>query len=347
MYRQLFDIYFHDYSLDTNAVFWHDNSMNIREAHEKFATDEQCLQYIEKMRWPDGIVRCPTCGDKNVEKYERPPQRVRKARSETRKASKANRRVWFYICLNKDCRQQFSPTSGTLFADSHLPLIVWFQAITLMLNAKKGISAMQLQRDLGIGGYKTAWYLNHRIREAMAEGAIPQLGGIVEIDETYVGGKQKGKGVYYGKKQKQPVVGLRERKGPLRFIHTKDVKAATLRAIIEKYVGPDVEFYMTDDSSAADAVLKDTGKHGVIKHSIGSYVNGIIHTNTVESAFSLLKRGIVGNFHKVSIKHLQRYLDEFSYRFNRRNDDGAFIETVRRLAGFAPLPFSALTSEKV
>src|SRR5208282_4272752 len=164
---------------------------------------------------------------------------------------------------------------------------------------------------------------------------------------TYVGGKQKGKGVYYGKKQKQPVVGLRERKGPLRFIHTKDVKAATLRAIIEKYVGPDVEFYMTDDSSAADAVLKDTGKHGVIKHSIGSYVNGIIHTNTVESAFSLLKRGIVGNFHKVSIKHLQRYLDEFSYRFNRRNDDGAFIETVRRLAGFAPLPFSALTSEKV
>jgi hypothetical protein len=103
---------------------------------------------------------------------------------------------------------------------------------------------------------------------------------------------------------------------------------------------------MTDDSTTANAVLKETGKHKVIRHSIGSYVDGMIHTNTVESAFSLLKRGIVGNFHRVSIKHLQRYLNEFTYRFNRRKDDGAFIETVRRLCGFAPLPFEVLTSEK-
>ncbi len=308
--------------------------MNIREAHEKFATDEQCLEYIGKMRWPDGIVRCPECGEKNVKRVERT-------------ADSKNRRKWFYLCIEKTCHNQFTPTSGTLFHDTHLPLIVWFQAITLLLNAKKGISAKQLQRDLGIGGYKTAWYLNHRIREAMAEGAIPQLGGIVEIDETYIGGKQKGKGVYYGKKQKQPVVGLRQRKGPLRFIHTKDAKASTLREIIAAHVGPEVELYMTDDSSPAHAVLAETGKHRVINHSIGSYVNGMIHTNTVESAFSLLKRGIVGNFHKVSIKHLQRYLNEFSYRFNRRADDNAFMETVCRLAGFKPLTFSALTSEKV
>jgi transposase-like protein len=321
--------------------------MNIREAHEKFGTDEQCLTYIQQMRWPDGIVRCPTCGDKRVEKYDRPVPNPKKRRSKDRAPEKENKRHWFYICLNADCRQQFSPTSGTLFADTHLPLIVWFQAITLMLNAKKGISAKQLQRDLGIGGYKTAWYLNHRIREAMAEGAIPQLGGIVEIDETYIGGKQKGKGVYYGKKQKTPVVGLRQRKGPLRFIQTKDAKAATLRAIIEEHVGPDVEFYMTDDSSAASAVLSKTGKHKVIRHTIGSYVDGMIHTNTVESAFSLLKRGIVGNFHKVSIKHLQRYLNEFSYRFNRRGPaSDPFMETVQRLAGFKPLPFDVLTSEK-
>jgi transposase-like protein len=321
--------------------------MNIREVHEKFGTDEQCLTYIQQMRWPDGIVRCPTCGDKNVEKYERPAKEP-KRRSESRPKEKANRRRWFFICLNPDCRQQFSPTSGTLFADTHLPLIVWFHAITLMLNAKKGISALQLQRDLGIGGYKTAWYLNQRIRKAMEEGAIPLLGGIVEIDETYVGGKQKGKGVYYGKKQKTPVVGLRQRKGPLRFVQTKDAKAATLRAIIDKYVGPDVEFYMTDDSTAANAVLKETGKHKVIQHSIGSYVNGMIHTNTVESAFSLLKRGIVGNFHKVSIKHLQRYLNEFSYRFNRRGPAAdPFMETVQRLTGFKPLPFDVLTSGKV
>jgi ISXO2-like transposase domain len=102
---------------------------------------------------------------------------------------------------------------------------------------------------------------------------------------------------------------------------------------------------MTDDSSAAHSALKHTGKHRVIRHNIGSYVQGEIHTNSIESAFSLLKRGIVGNFHKVSIKHLQRYLDEFAYRFNRRKDDGAFIETVRRLCGFAPLPFATLTSD--
>jgi transposase-like protein len=308
--------------------------MNIREAHEKFGTDEQCLTYIQQMRWPDGIVRCPLCGEKNIKRVER-------------KAESKNRRKWFYLCLEKTCHNQFTPTSGTLFADTHLPLIVWFQAITLLLNAKKGISAKQLQRDLGIGGYKTAWYLNHRIREAMAEGSIPKLGGIVEIDETYIGGKQKGKGVYYGKKQKTPVVGLRQRKGPLRFIQTKDAKAATLRAIIAEHVGPDVEFYMTDDSSAAYSTLNATGKHRVIKHSIGSYVNGMIHTNTVESAFSLLKRGIIGNFHRVSIKHLQRYLNEFTFRFNRRGPaSDPFMETVQRLAGLKPLTFDALTSEK-
>lgn len=307
--------------------------MNIRQAHEKFATDEQCLGYIEKMRWPDGVVRCPECGGKEISKVER-------------KSDSKNKRGWFYLCLEKTCHNQFSPTSGTIFHDTHLPLIVWFQAITLMLNAKKGISAAQLQRDLGIGGYKTAWYLNHRIREAMAEGDIPKLGGIVEIDETYIGGKQKGKGVYYGKKQKQVVVGVRQRKGPLRFIHTKDAKANTLKQIIEANLSDRVEYVMTDDSTQAGAALKDTGKHMIIRHSIGKYVEGIVHTNTVESAFSLLKRGIVGNFHRVSIKHLQRYLNEFSYRFNRRHDDGAFTETVRRLAGFKPLPFEVLTAEK-
>ncbi len=308
--------------------------MDIREAHAKFATDEQCLQYIQEMRWPDGVVRCPECGSKEIRRVER-------------KADSKNRRKWFYLCAEKTCHNQFTPTSGTIFHDTHLPLIVWFQAITLMLNAKKGISAKQMQRDLGIGGYKTAWYLNHRIREAMAEGNIPMLGGIVEIDETYVGGKQKGKGVYYGKKQKQVVMGLRERKGPLRFIHTKDAKGATWKSILEKYVDMSkVSYVMTDTSTAAMYTLKDTGKHKMIAHNIGHYVEGIVHTNTVESAFSLLKRGIVGNFHKVSIKHLQRYLNEFSYRFNRRSTDTAFMETVRRLAGFKPLPFDILTAEK-
>jgi hypothetical protein len=154
--------------------------ISLSEIFIKFSTDEQCLDYIEKMRWPDGVIRCTTCGDKNVKRVER-------------KAESKNKRPWFYLCLNKDCHQQFSPTSGTLFADSHLPLITWFHAIALILNAKKGISAKQLQRDLGIGGYKTAWYLNHRIRESMKETNPEPLGGIVEIDETYVGGKVRNK----------------------------------------------------------------------------------------------------------------------------------------------------------
>jgi transposase-like protein len=306
--------------------------MNIRDISINFATDEQCLAYIQQMRWPDGVVRCPICGNDKIQKVER-------------KSTSKNKRAWFYLCLEKTCHHQFSPTSGTLFADTHLPLIVWFHAITLVLNAKKGISAKQLQRDLGIGGYKTAWYLLHRIREAMAEGAIPTLGGIVEVDETYIGGKQKGKGVLYGKRQKQTVIGARERGGELRLVHTPDAKAKTLKAVIDAHVSPNVELIMTDTSSAAITVLRPTGKHRTINHIDGMYVDGIVHTNTIESAFSLLKRGIVGNFHKVSIKHLQRYLNEFQYRFNRRDHD-AFIETVRRLCGFSPLRFDVLTSEK-
>ncbi len=295
--------------------------------------------------WPDGVVRCPTCGDKNVRRYERPAVEP-KHRSKTRDEAKANRRRWFYICLNSDCREQFSPTSGTIFHDTHLPLIVWFQAITLVLNAKKGISAKQLQRDLGIGGYKTAWYLNHRIREVMAEGTIPMLGGVVEIDETYVGGKQRG---HRSKlKNKDVVIGLRQRGGPLRLVQVEDNKSETVLNVIYGNVDKGVEHIMTDESPIYNFKLTKyhKAKHSRIKHKSKVYVRGDVHTNTIESAFSLFKRGVIGSFHQLSIKHLQRYLNEFSYRFNRREDDEAFMETVRRLAGFKPLTFDTLTAEK-
>jgi transposase-like protein len=320
--------------------------MNIREAYEKFGTDAQCLQYIEKMRWPDGIVRCTTCGEKNVEKYDRPAPNPKKRRSEDRPKDKANRRQWFYICRNADCREQFSSTAGTIFHNTHLPLIVWFQAIALMLNAKKGLSAKQLQRDLGIGGYKTAWYLNHRIREAMAGGAIPKLGGIVEIDETYVGGKQKGKGVSYGRMQKQVVMGAIQRGGELRLQHVDRATSERFREFISATVSEDVERVMTDQHPAyPNALGKLAAKHETVNHIIGEYVRGDVTTNSIESAFSLFKRGVIGQFHKLSGKHLHRYLAEFEYRFNRRNDDGAFAEVVRRLAGGKALPFATLTYE--
>jgi transposase-like protein len=319
--------------------------MDIREIAEKFSTDEQCLAYLQQMRWPDGVVRCPECGSKDITRYERSVEEPKRRRSKSRPQAKENHRRWFFICGEKTCRNQFTPTSGTLFHDTHLPLIVWFHAVMLMLNAKKGISAKQLQRDLRIGGYKTAWYLNHRIREAMAEGAIPPMGGIVEIDETYIGGRQKG---HVGKKKNKEVVfGLRERGGPLRLIHTKNATAQTWSGILGANLHQDVKLVMTDESSSARSVLKGDPRHRMVRHTIGEYVVGINYTNSIESAFSLLKRGVIGSFHRISIKHLQKYLNEFSYRFNRRNDPNAFIETARRLAQFPPLTFDTLTSEKV
>lgn len=320
--------------------------MNIREINIKFATEEQCLVYIEQMKWPDGIVRCPTCGDNNVKKYERPKAEA-KHRSESRPKDKFNRRQWFYICLNSDCRQQFSPTSGTLFASTHLSLIVWFHAIALVLNAKKGISAKQLQRDLGIGGYKTAWYLLHRIRESMAEANPQPLGGTVEIDETYIGGKQKGKGVFYGKHQKETVMGAVERGGELRLRHMPDGKAKSIRGFVAGHISPNAENVYTDQAAAYPFALAPDfiARHQTVNHIIGEYVRGDVYTNSIESAFSLLKRGVIGQYHRLSPKHLHRYLAEFEYRFNRRKSPDAFIETVRRLCAIAPLPFAKITSD--
>jgi transposase-like protein len=314
----------------------HPKAVNIREIFIKFSTEEQCLEYIEKMRWPDGVVRCPTCGDKEVKRV-------------MRTAESKNKRPWFYLCLNKDCHQQFSPTAGTLFADSHLPLIVWFHAIGLILNAKKGISAKQLQRDLGIGGYKTAWYLNHRIREAMKEGDLEPLGGIVEIDETYVGGKVRGKGMKFAKKQKQVVMGAVERGGgKLRLQHVPNATTDVIHGFVRANVSPDAERIMTDQHRAYPGALAPefSDRHETVNHIIGEYVRGDVTTNSIESAFSLFKRGLIGQFHKLSGKHLHRYLAEFEYRFNRRNDADVFIATVQRLCGVKPLRFAVLTSDQ-
>jgi transposase-like protein len=320
--------------------------MNIREAYEKFGTDEQCLQYIEKMRWPDGVKRCAKCNGTEIEKYDRPLTNAKKRRSEFRDKEKANKRGYVYICRKVECRHQFSPTAGTIFHDTHLPLIVWFQAIALILNAKKGISAKQLQRDLGIGGYKTAWYLNHRIREAMGNGAIPKLGGIVEIDETYVGGKQKGKGQAFGRQQKEIVMGAVQRGGELRLRHVKRINSETFREFITEHVATDAERVMTDEHRAYPPALAPefTMRHYTVNHIAGEYVRGDVYTNSIESAFSLFKRGLIGQFHRVSAKHLQRYLVEFEYRFNRRHSNEMFAETVRRLVGTKQLEFAQLTS---
>ncbi len=155
--------------------------MNLIDVTRELNTEEQCLEFIERQRWPDGIVRCTTCGCDQVSKI------TRTNKSKTGATSK-NKRTRIYQCLEPTCKQQFSATSGTIFNDTHLPLTKWFMAIALIVDAKKGISAKQLQGHLGIGSYKTAWYLCHRIRKAMVDTHAKPMTGVVEVDETYIGG---------------------------------------------------------------------------------------------------------------------------------------------------------------
>lgn len=203
--------------------------MRLIDVHSRFATEQQCIEHLVNMRWPHG-VKCVHCKSDWVARYD--------SHGKTGKF----RRV--YEC--GDCHKQFTAQSGTLFHDSHLPLQKWFIAIALICESKKGMSANQLARSLGVT-YKTAWYLAHRIREAMQDGGF--LSGIVEMDETYIGGKVKGQGHYAGKQNKTPVIGMRERGGKLKFIKTEDTKGNTIRELVEQHISKDVRVVMTDDSA--------------------------------------------------------------------------------------------------
>ncbi len=303
--------------------------MKLIDVTKAFANDEQCLAYFETRRWPDG-VRCTVCGAKEVSRI------TRKVSAKTE-----NKRAQLYQCLEKSCKHQFSVTEGTLFHKSHLPLNKWFMAISLLVDAKKSMSALQLSRHLGCN-YRTAWYLAHRIREAMVDADAPKLTGVVEIDETYIGGKQRGHKAK--RKNKDVVIGVRERGGEVRLVHTKDATAESLWEVAKQHISPDAQAIMTDENPGYNFRLTRLRnvRHSRIKHKDRVYVKGDVHTNTVESAFSLLKRGLIGSFHQVSIKHLQRYLNEFGYRFNRREDADIFEQTVSRMAGGKALPYRKL-----
>ena len=286
--------------------------MNLIDVVKTFQTEDDALQFLEQMRWPDGVVRCTTCGNDKISRI-------------TRKSPSKNKRTRIYQCLEKTCKAQFSATSGTIYGDSPLPLTTWFKAIALVVDAKKGMSAMQLQRHMGIKSYKTAWYLCHRIRAAMAQPGSP-LSGTVEIDETYIGGKIRGKGQAAGMKNKLVVMGAVERGGELRLRHVDDDSALTFRNFIAEHVGPETKRIMTDQHKSYPPALKSLKAmkpqffvtHETVNHIAKEWVRGDVTTNGIESAFSLLKRGIIGSFHKVSIKHLHRYLSEFETRSNIR-----------------------------
>jgi transposase-like protein len=252
-----------------------------------------------------------------------------------------------YQCKNKECKAQFSATEGTVFHRSHIPLEKWFAAIALILEAKKGISSLQVGRHLGVreDNTKSTWYLCHRIREAAIEAGFEFLSGTVEVDETYFTPRKPRKGKPYVKKTEPMVVlGMRQRGGDLRLIPIKDAKLSIIEPELMKHISPDATLQTDGHPTYFIAGQRRFVNHRVIDH-IKSYAEGDNHTNTVESAFSLLKRGVYGTFHKVSVKHLGRYCNEFSYRFNRRGQqDRMFEETLKRLVNGKPLPFKTLIS---
>jgi transposase-like protein len=306
--------------------------MTIIELCTTFSSDDACRELLERIRWPNGPA-CPRCQNPN-------PARL------------ANSSKIVYC---KDCDYQFTVTANTIFHDSHLPLIKWLTATFLICEAKKGMSALQLKRMLwskNKGSYKTAWYLCHRIRAAMASAEKNMLYGTVEMDETWVGGRERnphGAGrIPYAESKKVPVVGIKQRGGELRFFKAEDVKSGTLAKYIKENVSEDVDVIMTDEWSAYPGAMKKAGvdrvKHKTVNHSAKVYVDGDITTNGIESAFSLLKRGIVGSWHKVSAKHLPAYLEEMTFRFNRRNSQTLFLETLQHMVTADPLTYEKLTA---
>ena len=275
--------------------------MRMIDVTRKFNSDDKCLDYLEQMRWPAGVC-CVHCGVLNVSTI-------------TRTAGK-NKRVRIYQCLEKECGKQFSATSGTIFNDTHLPLTKWFLAIAMICEAKKGMSAKQLERHLGVN-YRTAWHLCHRIREAMQDGG-DLLTGVVEADETYLTPKKPRKGKPYVKKEKRDIVlGMIERGGRLRLIPISDAKREIIEPMIAKHVDPNATL-QTDAHPTYEIIApRRPGAHRVINHN-KSYAWGEVHTNTIENAFSLLKRGIYGTYHHVGKPYLQQYLNEFDFRYNNR-----------------------------
>ena len=244
----------------------------------------------------------------------------------------------------RGCGYQFTVTAGTIMNDSHLPLRKWFLAIYLMCDSKKGMSANQLKRTLGVS-YKTAWYLCHRIREAMGNDQLsgPTLVGVVEVDETYVGGKRRGKGRGY-KGNKVIVAGAIQRDGHVRLERVPDVKRHTLHEFIHRTVKDEAEAIYTDELKSYLGIADHDTRHETVNPAEEEWVVGDVHTNGIEGVWSLFKRSIVGAFHKMSVKHLDRYLDELEWRFNNRNNPHIFLDTLRRIVQTKPLEYKKLVA---
>jgi transposase-like protein len=289
--------------------------MNIVKIYQVFPTEADCITHLEKVRW-NNKPKCPYCQSHKITPLP-----------------KENR----YHCNN--CNTTFSVTVGTIFHHTHLPLQKWFLALSLVLNAKKGISARQLGRDLEVNK-DTAWRMAMKIRQAMTQQAQRELlAGIVEMDETYIGGKprrgaggdtplKRGRGT-----KKTPVVGMVQREGQIRakVVKHNKLNIKTLNTLVRENVDTANATLITDEYRGYFGI-KRLMPHKVVDHTVW-YVNGDAHTNNVESFWALLKRGIVGQYHKVSLRYLPKYIDEFCYRHNYRKEEDLFGLTLQRAVG--------------
>jgi len=298
-------------------------AMNLPQLIEQFRSEDKCREYLEDLRWPNGVY-CPRCGDTSVSKIEK-------------------RHQW--ECNGKSCRYQFSVTAGTVFHDSHLPLWKWFLAIYLIGESKKGMSAKQLQRTLDVS-YKTAWYLAHRIRSAMEDDSPVPLQGIVEVDETWIGGvHRKTTKDPSGRSNKKLVLGAIARDGEVRLVMKAGKgreSKASYRKFVKDVVDDGAEYIFTDSDYSWGDMTDWNTKHRKVDHSADEWVRGIVHTNTIESVWSLFKRSVVGTYHQLSAKHLPAYLDEMAFRFNNRDNPYLFRDTLLRMIAGETLPYAEL-----
>jgi transposase-like protein len=317
---------------------------SILEPH--FTDEDKAREYLEQMRWPDGVV-CPHCGlvgeAYRINVKEKTAEEVAALKAAGKRVRKPRKGLW--ACAG--CREQFTVTVKSIFEDSHIPLHKWLLAIHLLCSSKKGMSAHQLMRMLDIKQYKSAWFMAHRIRYAMTGEMFEKAGGIVEVDEAYIGGKRRNKHAHAVKPgqraqdrlgpvaDKAAVVSVLERGGKVRSRHVEKVTARNLQAVINEVCEEDAHV-MTDTGVLRG--MKDR-KHSLVNHKADEYVRyeeGVcVTTNSVEGYFSILKRGVTGVYHHVSKKHLHRYLAEFDCRYNARQltDGERASEALKGFAG--------------
>jgi transposase-like protein len=290
------------------------HQMTIPQWEAAFPTEDKCAEYLVKHRWPLGRITCPRCGCEV-----------------THTVSTMVFKWQCYSCA-PGAGYRFSHIAGTIFENTNKPLREWFRVIHMMLTSKKGVSALQVQRTMGFGSYKTAWYMCHRVRAGLANEEFRKLIGVVEVDETYIGGNDGNR--HYDKKlganwqrAQTAVVGAVERKGKVVARVINQVNGLTLGKFINETVSTKVSLIAHDDHRGyhqLDVHKHFANVHGAVQHGRKQYVVGAIHTNTIEGFWSIMKRGVFGTYHKVSKKYLPLYVAEFQFRYNNRMNDDIF-----------------------